>query len=153
MTDATELFKHYRSEIQHEMDLMLTRLNALLMSQSFIVIAYATSMVMSNSEWSFYLSLILPPFLAFLGLSLTWEGNKGIIAARDASDRWQHRLDSLVDDCPDLLLWADEKSAKTKTNIKAGKTFAVMPPQIFLAGWVILFFLPLALKLFLKNQA
>ncbi|TRN80733.1 hypothetical protein DT385_09510 [Pseudomonas syringae] len=153
MADAVDLYKHYRNEIKHEMDLMLTRLNALLMSQSFIVIAYATSMVMTNSKWSFYLSLILPPFLALLGFSLTWEGNKGILAARDASDRWQRRLDALVKDCPDLIIWADEKNITTKTSVKAGKMFAVMPPKIFLSGWVVLFFLPLVLKYLLGSYS
>jgi hypothetical protein len=52
MSQPLELYRHYRTEVQHEMGLMLARLNALLTSQSFLVIAYAFSMAIANGHWS-----------------------------------------------------------------------------------------------------
>lgn len=76
------------------MGLMLARLNALLTSQSFLVIAYASSMAIANDRWSQPLAMLLPPFLALLGFVLAIEGRIGIIAARRALWRWQYRLDT-----------------------------------------------------------
>lgn len=142
LPEAIELFRHYRNEVRHEMDLMLARLNALLVSQSFLVIAYATGMSISNDRWGHVLSLLLPPFLALLGFVLAWEGRSGIYAARTALRRWQKRLSALVAENPGLSDWADSNGYEVKRTRRAGELFAVRPPVIFMISWVWLAFFP-----------
>jgi hypothetical protein len=146
MTQSIEFYRHYRSEVQHEMSLMLARLNALLTSQSFLVIAYASSMAIANGHWSEPLAMLLPPFLALLGFVLAIEGRIGIVAARRALWRWQHRLDELVRKDPSLCDWADTLDEGARDTRRAGELFAVRSPIIFMGAWVFLFCLPLVLR-------
>jgi len=146
LTEPIDLFRHYRSEIQHEMELMLARLNALLTSQSFLVIAYASSMAISSGRWNQPFSLLLPPFLAVLGFVLAVEGRAGILAARTALSRWQERLEALVAAHVELNDWADSIGQGATDTRRAGELFAVRPPFIFMIGWVWLFFLPVILR-------
>lgn len=141
-----ELYRHYRSEIQHEMALMLARLNALLTSQSFLVIAYASSMAIANGQWGGPFSMLLPPFLALLGLVLAIEGRIGIVAARKALWRWQQRLDTLVDANHSLVDYADSRTAEAANTRLAGELFAVRSPIIFMVAWVFLLGLPALLS-------
>ncbi|WP_278392967.1 hypothetical protein [Sphingobium yanoikuyae] len=147
MPEAIELFRHYRGEVSHEMELMLARLNALLTSQSFLVIAYASAMAISNGQWNRPFAMLLPPFLAILGFVLAVEGRTGILAARSAMGRWQERLDALVAENPELSDWADMPGAHSTGTRKAGELFAIRPPLVFMAGWVWLLFLPFVLRL------
>lgn len=139
---TVELYRHYRGEVQHEMALMLARLNALLMSQSFLVIAYASSMAIANGRWGQPFSMILPPFLALLGLVLAIEGRIGIVAARKALWRWQHRLDALVENDRALLAYADTQCTEAADTRLAGELFAVRSPVIFMGAWLFLLVLP-----------
>jgi hypothetical protein len=131
------------------MDLMMARLNALLVSQSFLIIAYATSMTISNGQWGHFISLLLPPFLALLGLALAWEARNGIFAARSAVWRWRKRLNLLVSQNPELDSWAENSCSQVLETQRAGELFAVRPPIIFIVGWVWLLSLPFILKFFL----
>lgn len=147
MSQSIELYRHYRTEVQHEMGLMLARLNALLTSQSFLVIAYASSMAIANGHWSQPLAMLLPPFLALLGFVLAVEGRIGIVAARRALWRWQHRLDDLVRSDTLLIDWADTLDEGAQDTRRAGELFAVRSPIIFMGAWVFLFALPLILRM------
>ncbi|RZL28980.1 MAG: hypothetical protein EOP64_02680 [Sphingomonas sp.] len=147
MNGPIELYHHYRTEVQHEMSLMLARLNALLTSQSFLVIAYASSMAIANGHWSQPLAMLLPPFLALLGFVLAVEGRIGIVAARRALGRWQHRLDDLVGSNASLIDWADLMDEGVRDTRRAGELFAVRSPMIFMGAWVFLFALPLVLRM------
>ena len=114
------------------MGLMLARLNALLTSQSFLVIAYASSMAIANGHWSQPLAMLLPPFLALLGFVLAVEGRIGIVAARRALWRWQHRLDDLVGNAASLIDWADTLDKGARDTRRAGELFTVRSPIIFI---------------------
>ena len=63
------MLKFYRAEIRFESELLTARLNALLSSQSFLVIAYATSMSSLEGHWGAEFTVLLPPCLALLALS------------------------------------------------------------------------------------
>ncbi|CAM3711426.1 hypothetical protein G6L26_027385 (plasmid) [Agrobacterium radiobacter] len=144
--EPIDLFRHYRGEIQHEMELMLARLNALLTSQSFLMIAYATSMAISSGHWDQPFSLLLPPFLALLGFVLAMEGRTGVLAARTALWRWQGRLAALVAEHDELLAWSDMTNENALGTQRAGEIFAVRPPLVFMVAWVWLLLLPFILR-------
>jgi hypothetical protein len=146
MAEPIDLYRHYRSEVQHEMALMLARLNALLTSQSFLVIAYASSMAIANGHWTQPLATVLPTFLALLGFVLAIEGRIGIVAARRALWRWEHRLDLLVEINAALIDWADMLDEAVRDTRRAGELFAVRSPIIFMGAWVFLFALPILMR-------
>lgn len=148
--ESLSLFAHYRGEVRHEMELMLSRLNALLVSQSFLMIAYATSMMAIINKDSYILSLIMPPFLALLGFALAWEGRRGILAAQISFRRWKKRLDDLVKHNPSIKDWADSESSTTLSSMRAGERFALTPPLLFACSWLFFFFLPF-LIVFIKS--
>ena len=58
----------YRKEIQYETSILSNRTDAYLSAQSFLVIAYASSMANLNPEWGKLFTLVVPPLLALLGL-------------------------------------------------------------------------------------
>jgi hypothetical protein len=142
LDESIKLFQHYREEIKHEMELMLARLNALLISQSFLVIAYAAAVTSSNSYRSHFPLLIFPVLLAILGFVLAWEGLNGIYAARSSLWRWRTRIKELVQQHPHLNAWTEFDYDDVKNTQRAGEIFAIRPPYIFMLGWLLLSPLP-----------
>lgn len=76
-TQGGELFESpkerllfYRSEIHFESSLLAERTSAYLASQSFLMIAFASSMANSNPEWGDLFRLVVPAILSLLGLFL-----------------------------------------------------------------------------------
>jgi hypothetical protein len=78
---------------------------------------------------------------------LAVEGRIGIIAARRALWRWRHRLDALVGSDSALIDWADTLDEGARDTRRAGELFAVRSPIIFMGAWVILFALPILLRM------
>ncbi len=66
-----ERLDFYRREIHYETTNLSNRTNAYLSAQSFLVIAYASSMANMNPEWGVMFTLVVPPMLALLGLLST----------------------------------------------------------------------------------
>lgn len=66
-----ERLDFYRREIHYETTNLSNRTNAYLSAQSFLVIAYASSMANMNTEWGAMFTLVVPPMLALLGLLST----------------------------------------------------------------------------------
>ncbi|GEO13660.1 hypothetical protein [Microvirga aerophila] len=62
--DKRELLKFYRGEIKFQSDLLSSRLNSLLTSQSFLLIAYASAMSGLVGSWKDPFALLFPPVLA-----------------------------------------------------------------------------------------
>jgi len=58
----------YRREIQYETTLLSNRTNAYLTAQSFLVIAFASSMANLNPEWGELFTLVVPSLMAVLGI-------------------------------------------------------------------------------------
>jgi hypothetical protein len=85
----------YRSEIHNEIGNLSSRTNAYLSSQSFLVIAYASSMAVNNDEWGETFTLVIPSILALFGVLSAMSAWPGIRAACDIVDHWcskQHEL-------------------------------------------------------------
>ena len=57
----------YRREIHHEITNLSGRTNTYLTGQSFLVIAYASSMANTNPDWGPLFTLVMPALLALFG--------------------------------------------------------------------------------------
>lgn len=141
-----DLLKHYRAEIRFESDLAGQRINALLGSQSFLVIAYSSSMGASNGRWAEPLALALPAALALLGLILALLAWPGIRAAQAVVEQWRAREAELLVREVQLApfsLGADEEGRGTiSRRRREGALFARRAPAVFVCAWCVFLGLP-----------
>lgn len=140
---------YIRTEIRSEIGLLNNRLNALMSSQSFLVIAYASTLSSSNGDFRSLFTVILPPFLAILGAALVLEARPSLKAALEAIDDWRHREANLVGSSADFdpyTLAVDDNSRRAvKQRQHQGRHFATRAPLIMLIAWLVLLLLPFAL--------
>lgn len=134
---ALDLLNFYRAEIRFESDMLSSRLNAFISSQSFLVIGYASSMSASLDRWHNVFSLVFPPSLALLGLALALYAWPGIEAAYKVIGRWHDKQDELLSRNPGL---GDHRlapaGASAKDRLKRGTMFAKYAPKVFAAAWL-----------------
>ncbi|WP_342659155.1 hypothetical protein NPJ82_15985 (plasmid) [Sphingomonas sp. NY01] len=136
---------HARTEIRHESQLLIGRLNALLSCQAFLMIAYATSLGSSNGRWSEPFTVTLPPFLALLGFVLAYKAQRGIAAARMTIADWHAQLDALGD--ASATRHAGEAARGIADRRRNGDRFAMRTSVIFMGAWTVLALLPVWLFL------
>lgn len=84
-----ERLDFYRREIQYETTILANRTDAYLAAQSFLVIAYVSSMGNLNQSWGEMFTLMVPAFLALLGVLSTLNAWPGIRAAFRIIEHWQ----------------------------------------------------------------
>lgn len=148
---TTEQLDRVREEIRNEIGLLNSRLNALMSSQSFLVIAYATSLSSGNGDFSGAFTLALPPLLALLGGALVLEAIPSLRAALRAVSDWRQRELALVGATPEFApytLAVDEKSRRAvQKRQHQGRHFASRAPAIMLTAWVVLLVLPFGLHI------
>ncbi len=89
-------FRFYREEIKHEFDLITGRLNAYLSAQSFLVLAYAASMNITNLKSQEHFPFWFSTLLAVIGVALSLQAQAGIRAADKTIDFWNIKIDKLV---------------------------------------------------------
>lgn len=151
-SNAIELFKHCRSEIQLENDLLNKRLGALLSSQSFLVIAYGTSMSSANGQWHSLYAIVVPPLLALLGLTLAILARPGIHAAQAVLHLWHCREAELLARSPEVepytLLLDDAGRREVLHRRREGALFAARAPVVLVVAWCVLASLPLLFRVF-----
>jgi len=155
--DDTELSEHnakmfgspkerldfYRREIQYETSILANRTDAYLAAQSFLVIAFASCMANLNPEWGKLFTLVVPPFLATLGLLSSLNAWPGIRAAYDIIDHWYYKQSELLRSEPMMGLAYDEsplfsESESTHKGYRKALLFSVRTPWIFATFWVLL---------------
>ncbi len=102
-TQGAELFdspkerlNFYRAEIHFESTLLASRTSGYLSSQSFLIIAFASSMANTNPEWGALFRLVVPAVLAILGLITSLHAIPGIRASYDIIERWHHKQGELL---------------------------------------------------------
>ena len=155
MTDISdrdvELLNHFRAEIRFENGLASDRQATLISSQSFLVIAYAASMASLRDNWGDTLTLLLPPFLALLGLLLSLTAWPGIRASQAVLERWRAKESELLQAQPALAkrtLSRDEQGRADLLHRRyASALFAKRAPLIFIAAWCWFLALPIFLYL------
>jgi len=151
-SSRTAILNYYRSEIRFETEVVNARLNALLSSQSFLVIAYATSIGTSASQWGENVTLLLAAALALLGFTLAASAAPGIHAAYVAIGRWEAREHRLHAKCRGLSLFSlaneEHETRESERRSREGALFAKRAPAAFMAAWAAFFLLPAVLAFF-----
>ncbi|WP_409299579.1 hypothetical protein [Pseudomonas sp. KCJK8993] len=138
-----ERLDFYRREIQYETSILANRTDAYLAAQSFLVIAFASSMSNLNPEWGKLFTLLVPPFLALLGILTTLNAWPGIRAAYDIIDHWYFKQAQLLRSEPLMGLAYDEsplfcESESTHKGYRKSLLFSLRTPWIFAIFWLLL---------------
>ena len=138
-----ERLDFYRREIQYETSILANRTDAFLAAQSFLVIAFVSSMGNLNPDWGAAFTLIVPPFLALLGALSSLSAWPGIRAAYKIIDHWQFKQCHLLRSEPLMGLAYDESPLFCETEIsrpgyRKSLLFSLRTPWVFLVFWLAL---------------
>ena len=135
-----ERLDFYRREIQYETNLLADRTNAYLSAQSFLVIAYASSMANANPEWGDLFTLVVPALLALLGIVSSLHAWPGIKASSAIIGHWHFKQTQLLHSEPkfghaydDSPLFSEHESSEER-YIKSLR-FSLRSPWLFTAFW------------------
>ena len=148
-----ERLDFYRQEIQYETSILANRTDAYLAAQSFLVIAFVSAMGNLNESWGEMFTLVVPPFLALLGVLSSLNAWPGIRAAFKIIEHWQLKQSHLLRSEPMMGLAYDEsplfsEAETSRAGHRKSLLFSLRTPWIFLACWVLLgayaLFIPLA---------
>jgi len=152
-TQGAELFdspkerlNFYRAEIHFESTLLASRTSGYLSSQSFLIIAFASSMANTNPEWGELFRLVVPAVLAILGLITSLHAIPGIRASYDVIERWHHKQGELLQTegqvglLPnhDSALFGEGNSPAGGERYKRTLMFSLRTPIIFGGVWALL---------------
>ncbi|TDV72403.1 hypothetical protein EC915_101549 [Pseudomonas sp. LP_7_YM] len=138
-----ERLDFYRKEIQYETAILSNRTNAYLSAQSFLVIAFASSMANLNPEWGKLFTLVVPPFLTLLGLISSMHAWPGIRAAYEIIDHWHFKQSQLLHSQPAMGLAYDDsplfsKHESSEKGYKKSLMFSMRTPWLFTGFWFLL---------------
>ncbi|MCF4996563.1 hypothetical protein GIW70_20925 [Pseudomonas syringae] len=138
-----ERLDFYRREIQYETSILAHRTDAYLTAQSFLVIAFASCMANLNPEWGKLFTLVVPPFLALLGLLSTLNAWPGIRASYNIIDHWYFKQSELLRSEPIMGLAYDESplfsaTESTHKGYRKALLFSVRTPWLFASFWLLL---------------
>jgi hypothetical protein len=133
----------YRNEIQYETSLLSNRTNAYLSAQSFLVIAYASSMANLNPDWGHIFTLVVPALLAALGIVSSVHAWPGIRAAYDIIEHWHFKQYQLLRSEPSWGAAYDDsplfsKHESQETAFRQSLLFSMRTPWIFTGVWAAL---------------
>lgn len=133
----------YRKEIHYETSLLSNRTNAYLSAQSFLVIAFASSMGNLNPEWGKLFTLFVPPVLALLGIVSSLHAWPGIRAAYDIIDHWHFKQSQLLRSEPVIGRAYDESPLfssheSTEKGYAKSLLFSLRTPWLFAIVWSVL---------------
>lgn len=142
-TDSGKLekLKFYRAEIKQEYDLLAGRVNSYVTSQSFLCIAYASSMGNLNPQWGNIFTLVFPIVLVWLGIATSIQASRGITAAFRTIELWhikQNKIfenDSALEDYHLIRFNPSDTASPQDLIYVRGLAFAKWSPRIFLAAW------------------
>jgi hypothetical protein len=133
----------YRKEIQYETAILSDRTNAYLSAQSFLVIAFASSMANLNPEWGKLFTLVVPPFLTLLGLISSMHAWPGIRAAYEIIDHWHFKQAQLLSSQPAMGLAYDDsplfsEHESSEKGYRKSLLFSMRTPWLFTVFWFLL---------------
>jgi hypothetical protein len=133
----------YRREIQYETTILANRTDAYLTAQSFLVIAFASCMSNLNPEWGKLFTLVVPAFLAMLGVFSSLNAWPGIRAAYDIIDHWHFKQSELLRSEPVMGMAYDDsplfsEMESSHKGYRKSLLFSVRTPWLFTVFWVLL---------------
>ncbi|TBU71018.1 hypothetical protein DNK10_25585 [Pseudomonas daroniae] len=147
-----ERLDFYRREIQYETHLLADRTNAYLAAQSFLVIAYASSMANSNPTWGDLFTLVVPTLLALLGIVNSLHAWPGIRASSAIISHWHFKQQHLLRSEPkfghayDQSPLFSEHESSDERYYKSLR-FSLRSPWLFTIFWMVLGLFSLWLQL------
>lgn len=135
-----ERLDFYRREIHYETGQLSSRTNAYLTAQSFLVIAYASSMANLNPAWGELFTLVVPALLALLGIVNSLHAWPGIQASSEIICHWQFKQSCLLHSDPEIGLAYDDSPLFSEREVNRGsfeKTllFSRRVPFLFAGFW------------------
>ncbi|WP_176506725.1 MULTISPECIES: hypothetical protein [Pseudomonas] len=138
-----ERLDFYRKEIQYETSILANRTDAYLAAQSFLVIAFVSSMGNLNPGWGEMFTLLVPAFLALLGVLSSLNAWPGIRAAYRIIEHWQLKQSHLLRSEPLMGLAYDESPLfceveTSQAGHRKSLLFSLRTPWIFLCFWIVL---------------
>ncbi|MFJ7311809.1 hypothetical protein ACIQVE_03395 [Pseudomonas sp. NPDC098747] len=133
----------YRREIQYETTLLSNRTNANLTAQSFLVIAFASSMANVNPEWGKIFTLVVPLLMAILGIVSSLNARPGIRAAYAIIDHWHFKQSHLLRSEPAMGANYDDsplfcEAESSQKGYRKSLQFSMRTPWLFVIFWVVL---------------
>jgi hypothetical protein len=122
----------YRREIQYETSIMSNRTNAYLTAQSFLVIAFCSSMANLNPEWGKVFTLISSIH--------AWPG---IRSAYEIIDHWHFKQSQLLQSEPSMGLAYDDsplfsEHESSEKGYRTSLLFSMRTPWLFSVFWLLL---------------
>lgn len=147
-----ERLDFYRREIHHEIGLLSSRTNAYLTAQSFLVIAYASSMSNLNPAWGEVFTLVIPALLSLLGLINSLHAWPGIRASSEIIQHWHFKQTQLLRSDPQMGRAYDEsplfsERESNRASFDKSLLFSRRTPFLFSGFWVALALFSLAVQL------
>lgn len=143
--DSTGRLNSFRREIQFENQMLSSNLGAYLSSQSFLIIAYASSM---NAGWSKpgVIILLIPLPLALLGFVLSIDALRSIRSSYSVIERWHERQNTLLEQNINLTNYWPTQHGEDEaphdptlsSRFYEASRFAKRSPWIFGTAWVYL---------------
>lgn len=135
----------FRNEIQFESQMLSGRLGAYLSSQSFLVIAYASTLTAGWAKPGAFVLLVSLP-LALLGFVLSLDALRSIRTSYGVIQRWHDRQNALLEQHGHLAdYWPTEHGADEPPRdptlgqrFHEGTLFAIRSPWIFGTAWIYL---------------
>lgn len=139
-----EKLKFYRSEVKHEFELLSSRLNSYILSQSFLVTAFAISM--GNPGWGGTFRLTFPLILSTLGLATSVRTYPGIYGACKVISLWHVKQRMLLEEpgMKEFYIERPLEPSKLPGSEQVDKiherslSFAKLAPWLFGINWIIL---------------
>ena len=133
----------YRREIQYETTLLSNRTNAYLTAQSFLVIAFASSMANLNPAWGELFTLIVPTLMAVLGVVSSLDAWPGFKASNVIIDHWHFKQSHLLKSDPVMGNAYDDSPLFNETEsshkgYRKSLMFSMRTPWLFMFFWLVL---------------
>jgi uncharacterized membrane protein len=133
----------YRDQIHSETTLLCRRSNTYLGVQAFLIVVYASTMANLNEQWGKFFTLIVPLFLALLGVTLSAHAWPGIKASYRLIDHWYAKQTFLLrsersasNDREGVPLFSHRETMQNGNDKALG--FSTRTPWLFASVWVLL---------------
>ncbi|WP_025822430.1 hypothetical protein [Asaia astilbis] len=144
--DCVDLFEFFRGEVRSESNAINCRLQALLGSQSFLVIAYATALTGFHKDGAVDLTILVPCLFCLLGFLLALMALPGIRAGYACIEKWEKKQSELISRnelLGDMSLISTKIEAyDTRCRARRAAMFTHQAPLLFLIAWSIFFLIP-----------
>jgi len=132
-----ESFRVCRSELQHEYDILSSRLTSFITSQAFLVSAYAISMGNMTPTGPQF-RLVFPLILSIVAILLSLRAHPGIVGACNIISRWHERQGELFAKGAGLSDYFVLRKDDVKEIHERNLWFAQTSPWIFGIAWLLM---------------